>query len=154
MKVCTSEESSLFNCYRMIKKCCGAQCMAWEEMGDNGFCGALPKSEIMQKAVESFGGVPNYEPYPFHPARNLSTIPEVLPETTAQPGTIEHGMIISEHQPTNAMPTQVQAVALPLDNLQSQTIHGHSHEVNLPELASPHNHINPQPKHNKHKGAR
>jgi hypothetical protein len=113
--------------------------MAWNEIGSRGFCGAVPLPESMQEMVVNHQAAD---------ARYKLTV------TPLQTGTIEHGMIISEHQPTNAMPEQVQAVTLPLDNLQSQTIHGHSHEVNLPELASPHNHINPQPKHNKHKGAR
>jgi hypothetical protein len=68
MKVCTSEEATAFNCYRMPKKCCGAQCMAWEETGDNGLCGALPKSEVMMSAGEIRHGadtVPALRSYSF-----------------------------------------------------------------------------------------
>lgn len=131
MIVCTSEEAATKYCCMMPKKCHGAQCMAWEGMGDNGFCGALPKSEIMQKAVESFGGVPNYEQHPFSPGAQTSAILEALTVATVQTGTIEHGMIISEHQPTNAMPEQDQSLVLPLENSQSnqsQTIHKPKHK--------------------------
>lgn len=116
MIVCTSEEAATKYCCMMPKKCHGAQCMAWNEIGSRGFCGAVPLPESMQEMVVNHQAAD---------ARYKLTV------TPLQTGTIEHGMIISEHQPTNAMPEQVQAVTLPLDNpqsSQSQTIHKPKHK--------------------------
>ena len=126
MKVCTSEEATAFNCYRMPKKCCGAQCMAWEETGDNGLCGALPKSEVMQHAVGQFGGMPIFEPYPLNndPPSSPYNVLEVVQVSATL---LDHVSIDASHGDAPYEPTTSQDL-------------GQSHT--------------PAPKHNKHKGGR
>ena len=46
MKVYTTEDATTKNCCVMIKRCCGNQCMAWETIGDMGYCGMVPKTQV------------------------------------------------------------------------------------------------------------
>ncbi len=39
MIVCTPEAAREYSCCMMPKKCLGDDCMAWNELGDRGFCG-------------------------------------------------------------------------------------------------------------------
>ena len=133
MKVCTSEEAAAFNCYSMPKKCCGAQCMAWNELGENGFCGAIPQPEIMQHAVESFGGVPLFEPYPLN----------------------------TEHPPKEYEVLKVVGVSPLLDHVSIDTLNDGSPEhfavQSSPQAGDVTSHtipLQPALKHNKHKGNR
>ena len=51
MIVCTPDEASTKYCCMMPKRCHGDQCMAWNELGNNGFCGATLQPEIGKQIV-------------------------------------------------------------------------------------------------------
>ena len=110
MIVCTHEEAATKNCCMMVKKCCGMQCMAWNELGANGFCGAIPQPEIMQKAQESFGGMP---------------IPRELIVAEITTGTIPQNAVITTSglQPYEEHPQSANQAA----NIAQMTIHKPKH---------------------------
>ena len=94
MKVYTTEDATTKNCCVMIKRCCGNQCMAWETIGDIGYCGMVPKTQVKDTVQVMVTGNMS-RPDGQTDSESFDTMPNSpQPQTNVSLGTIKPNMDI------------------------------------------------------------